>query len=199
MRRIHSGILAALMPLILVALSCEAGKEQVQTSVVRQREVVPDQVLYGTRITLTELGLTQAIIAANIVKIYEDSSYASLEDSVHIDFFDEEGVHTSTLTADKGEIWGMYGEADSLRASGEVVIRSEEENALMEAPAIRWLTGEGTVYGVGTVKLTTENGFEQGVGFEAKDDLSEYRFRGPVSGEVRSEELNIIDRREEDE
>jgi len=183
--------------ILSLIMACSWSEEQAETT-VQVYEVQPDQILYGTRITLTESGRTQAIISANIVKIFEDSSYASLEDSVQIDFFDEDGVHSSTMNADLGEIWGMYGDADSLSATGSVVIRSEEENARVEASAIRWITTKGMVYGVGLVKLTTENGFEQGTGFEAKDDLSEYSFRGPVSGEVKGDDLNLIDGRDDE-
>ena len=154
----------------------------------------PDQVLKDTRMVLTERDRTSAVIDANSVKIYEEKDYASLEDSVVIFFYNNKGEHTTTLTAMKGGIWGVYDNADSLKASGDVVIRSEENNAFMEAPAIRWIAADSLVYGEGHVRLNSENGYEEGTGFEARDDLSEYRFRGPVSGEVRSDDVEIIDR-----
>jgi len=154
----------------------------------------PDQILQDTRMTLTESGKTVAILEAQIVKVYEDSNYASLEDSVIVYFFSREGEHTTTLTASSGEIWGLYEKADSLKASGNVVVSSEKNDAYLEAPAIRWIASAGMVYGEGTVRLNSENGYEEGTGFEAKDDLSEYRFRGPVSGEVRGKDVKLDER-----
>ena len=155
---------------------------------------IPDQILIDTRIILSEGGKTAAIIESKTVKIYEDSSYSSLEDSVVIYFYDEDGKHTTTLTALSGEVWGLYENADSLKASGNVLIESTESEAAMEAPAILWIASLNKVFGKGLVRLTTENGFEQGPGFEAKDDLSEFEFKGPVTGEVREEGIKLIDR-----
>jgi len=175
----------SLMAWVLLGLSCA---EEPPPAAGGSPFPEPDQILKDTRMTLTESGRTVAILEAQIVKVYEDSNYASLEDSVTVYFFDREGEHTTTLTASSGEIWGLYEKADSLKASGNAVVSSERNDAYLEAPAIRWIASLGMVYGEGTVRLNSENGYEEGTGFEAKDDLSEYRFRGPVSGEVRGKD-----------
>ncbi|MCD6307809.1 MAG: hypothetical protein J7M24_02295, partial [Candidatus Latescibacteria bacterium] len=59
---------------------------------------------------------------------------------------------------------------------------------------IRWLVPDHRIFGEGLVRLQTDSGHEQGTGFIAKDDLSEYEFKGPVSGEVRSEEIGLENR-----
>jgi len=154
----------------------------------------PDQILTDTRIIISENGKTTAILEAHIVKIFEDSSYTSLEDSLTIFFYNREGEHTTTLTAQNGEVWGLYENVDSLRASGDVRIVSEERSAWLNAPGIRWIASAGRVIGDGLVRINSENGYEEGTGFEAKDDLSEYEFTGPVSGEVRGEDIKLMDR-----
>jgi len=181
-----------LISVLLIFSGC--GKEEPAMSFRAVGPEEPDQVLTETRMVLSERDHTSAVIDANTVKIYEARDYASLEDSVVIFFYNNKGEHTTTLTAMKGEIWGVYDNADSLKATGDVVIRSEENNAFMEAPAIRWVAADSLVYGEGLVRLNSENGYEEGTGFEAKDDLSEYRFRGPVSGEVHGDDVEIIDR-----
>ena len=154
---------------------------------------VPDQVLIRPKIFISENGKTTAILESNVVKIYAggDSSYASLEDSIRISFFNNEGKHTSTLTALSGEIWGMYEDTDSLKAQGDVFVVSEERNASLKAPSIRWIASAQKIFGEGVVTIQSENGFEQGTGFIAKDDLTEYEFTGPVSGEVKGEDVKL--------
>ncbi len=154
----------------------------------------PDQIFIRPRIVITENGLTSAVLRAETVKVFEDSSYTLFQDSLTVFFYSEDGQHTTTMTADSGEVWGLYEEVDSLRADGDVRIISEEREASLEAPAIRWIVGQHRVYGEGLVKLNTDQGFEQGTGFTAVDDLSEYEFTGPVSGEVRGDDLNLEER-----
>ena len=183
-----------LIAVVLTMLAGSCTEETPPSMRGAERSSEPDQILRDTRMVLSEYGNTSAIIEANTVKIYEDSSYASLEDSVVIFFYNKKGEQTTKLTAMTGEIWGLYENTDSLKAAGDVVVRSEENNAYLEAPAIRWIVSVGRVFGEGLVRLNSENGFEQGTGFEAKDDLSEYEFKGPVSGEVHGEDVKLIDR-----
>lgn len=178
-------LLYAMSAFLLTIAGC--GEEQEKRLPVLSTEAQPDQILTDTNMSIYEEGTKTAVISAGVVNIFENRDYASLEDSVTINFFNKKGEHTTTLTSLRGEIWGMYDGADSLRASGDVVITSEENKAFMQAPAIRWIAGDSLVYGEGVVRLNSENGYEEGTGFEAKDDLSEYRFRGPVVGEVRGE------------
>ena len=178
--------------LLIMAAGCADDVPQRPGSPYGAEE--PDQILTDTRMELTESGKTTAVIEARTVRIFEDRNFASLEDSVKIEFFDKKGEHTTTMTARTGEIWGLYEETDSLRASGDVIVRAEENNAFLQAPAIRWIVSEGIVYGDGLVRLNSDNGYEEGTGFEARDDLSEYRFRGPVSGEVRGSGADVLRR-----
>jgi hypothetical protein len=39
------------------------------------------------------------------------------------------------------------------------------------------------IYGEGEVIIRTEEGYERGTGFVARDDLTEYEFTGPVYGD----------------
>jgi len=189
----------------------------------------PDQILFKARIVITEDGSASAIIKANQVKIYEDSSYTSFEDSVNARFFKEDGntgaiieanfvklyeenryisfedsvkimlfdsngKHSATLTSLTAEMWGLYESGDSLRAEGDVLIVSEEQNATLEAPAIRWIASEHKVYGEGLVIIRNEDGYEKGTGFQALDDLTEYEFTDSVSVEFHGKDIELFDR-----
>ena len=184
-----------LLLLILLSILCAVcSKKSSVRSEKTTTDVIPNQVLINPRIIITENGNTTAIIKSKIVKIFEDSNFTSLEDSVNINFFNKAGEHTKTLTAHAGEVWGLYENVDSLKAKGNVLIVSVERDATMRTESIRWIASSHRVYGDGPVTITSEKGFEQGVGFVAKDDLSEYEFTGPVSGEFRGEDFRLIDR-----
>ena len=91
-------------------------------------------------------------------------------------------------------MWGLYESVDSLRARGNVVIVSDEENASMETEDIRWIASIHRIHADGLATIKTNQGFEQGTGFVANDDLSEFEFTGPVSGEFMGKEIQLFDR-----
>jgi len=161
--------------------------------VVQVRSNLPDQQFTNSRIVITENGITSAIVAAKHVNVYEDRNYTVVDDSIAIQFFNKEGKRVSTLTAKHGEVWGLYENVDSLKATGDVVIISDERNAKMETQDIRWIAATHKIYSDSRVRLSTEDAVEEGTGFEATDDLKTYTMKN-VTGEIQSESLKIPER-----
>lgn len=180
---------------VSLILCAACGEESYIQSKKSTTDVEPDQILIKPHIVISEDGITSAIIESHVVEVYEDSNFTSLKDSVVIHFFNKEGEHTTTLTALYGKVWGLYETVDSLKAVGDVMIVSEEQNASLETEEIRWIASTHKVYSDGLVTINSSDGFEQGTGFVANDDLSEYEFTGPVSGEIRGEKIKLFDRR----
>jgi hypothetical protein len=153
----------------------------------------PDQKFIQSRIVITENGVTYAVVEAESVKVYTDRDFTSLEGGILIDFFDRDGEFVSTLTAKRGEVWGLYNEVDSLKAIDNVVIVSEENDKRLETPSfMNWVASTRTVYAEksSVVKLISGNSVEEGVNFVAKDDLSEYSMDN-VSGIIESNDINL--------
>ena len=182
--------------LMLIILYVACGDESSIQSGKSSTDNEPDQILIKPHIFISENGMTSAILESNVVKIYEYEgySYASLEDSIVISFFNKEGKHTTTLTAHYGEIWGLYENTDSLRVQGNVLLVSEERNASLKTESLHWIASISKVFADGLVTINSEDGYEQGTGFKASDDLSEYEFTGPVSGKIREEGFKLPDR-----
>jgi LPS export ABC transporter protein LptC len=187
-RYFHNSIHLSFLFLFIIAAGC--GRDQELKS-MKTDENAPDQIFVKPHIVITKKSLTNAIIEARLMRVYEKRNFTSLEDSIAVSFFNKEGVHTTTLTALNGEIWGLYENVDSLKANGDVVIVSHTENSTLETQSIRWMVSTHRIYADGYVKITTKDGLEEGIGFVAKDDLSEYEFTGPVSGEFRGKELKF--------
>ncbi|MFC1692976.1 LPS export ABC transporter periplasmic protein LptC [Candidatus Latescibacterota bacterium] len=179
---------------IIIAQYTGCGDDNTSISGKSAGENEPDQVLINPRIVISEKGLTSAIIQAKTVKVFEKRNFTSLKDSIVIYFYNDEGIHTTTLTAHTGEVWGLYESVDSLSARGNVVIVSGEDNASMETEDIRWIASIHRIHADGLATIKTDQGFEQGTGFVAKDDLSEFEFTGPVSGEIIRKDIQLFDR-----
>ncbi|MFC1490867.1 hypothetical protein ACFL6K_06620, partial [Candidatus Latescibacterota bacterium] len=104
-----------------------------------------------------------------------------------------DGEYISTLTSDRGEVWGLNSEVDSLKAIDNVVIVSSENDRRLETSSyLNWLSSTRMVYAEknSVVKLITENAVEEGINFEAKDDLSEYTMDN-VSGTIEGNDIDL--------
>lgn len=186
----HRTLLHSIFLLIVLYLTSGCEEEQIP---VRIKYNQPDQEFKNSRIIITENGITTAIVWAHRASVYEDRNYTVMEDSIAIDFFNEEGEKISTLTAMSGEVWGLYEKVDSLRAEGEVVIISDERKAKMETPDIRWDAKTHMIYADGNVRLSTEDAVQTGVRFVATDDLKSYTMED-VTGVIHSEEIAVPER-----
>ena len=171
----RAGLMARLFILGVSGLLCLAGtcEEPEQNQEVSDTGL-PEQQFRRTRIIITEQGVTTAALEADDIEVFNTRDYTVVRDSLRIDFYNRQGEHVSTLTADSGEIWGLYEEVDSLRAEGNVMIVSSDRDAHMETPFIRWIAAEHRVYADSTVRLSTGDITEVGTGFVANDDLSSY-------------------------
>ena len=175
--------------LLIFLFGCEKEAQISRVSDISDNE--PDQSFYNSRIIITENGMTSAIVEAESVSVYMDSNFTSVDGGIRIDFFNNKGEHTSTLTAQSGDVWGLYEEVDSLKATGDIVIVSTDKEKRMEtASSLCWISSVRKIYADGLVKLISEDAVEQGINFEAKDDLSEYRMDN-VSGVFEGGDIKL--------
>jgi LPS export ABC transporter protein LptC len=184
--KITAFLWAALLPGLL--MSCAPGQPAKKTA--PSGPAGPDQVFLHARFVVTENGLTNAIVRADSVLVFQGRQISEADGSLLVDFFSKEGKKVSTLTARRGIIYGMTEEIDSLRAEGDVKVVWLARNATMNTPYIRWISATRRIYADSTVTLEVEDATEQGVGFEAPDDLKSYSMR-EVTGVVQSEKIKI--------
>ncbi len=196
MTRRQTLIWSAVHVLFVLALTMSGAGCEKDSSISQVKTIVenePDQKFIHSRIVITERGVTYAIVEAESVKVYTDSDFTSLEGGILIDFFDRDGEFISTLTAERGEVWGLYNEVDSLKAIDNVVVVSEENDKRLETPSyLNWVASTRTVYAEknSVVRLISGNSVEEGINFVAKDDLSEYSMDN-VSGIIESNDINM--------
>ena len=108
-------------------------------------------------------------------------------------FITGEKVDCKLMYSTMGSLsYSLYSMVDSLKATGNVIIESEERNAKMETPQILWVAAIHKVF-ADTVRLSTEDAVEEGVRFEATDDLKSYTMKN-VSGEVQGRDITIPER-----
>jgi len=184
----HTALTLALAALLAWA-GCAPDPTVTELSAVPENE--PDQKFLRARIVVTEEGMTSAIVEADSIQVFLERNYTDIDGDMAIDFFNNRGEMTTKLTADSGEVWGLYEQVDSLRARGNVVVVSVDgENRMETSSALTWNARTHLIYADGFVRLSTPDAVEEGIHFVAADDLSEYRMDN-VTGQYEGSGLSL--------
>ncbi len=173
---------------LLAMLGCDQNGSLGNTG--EQPPLGPDQLFVDARFVVTEEGATNAIVRADSVMAYQGRGLSIVEGNLRVDFYNRQGERISTLTAERGIVYGMTESIDSLRAEDRVVINWERRKARMETPFIRWIAATRMVYADSTVELSVDNAMERGVRFAAPDDLSSYTM-GQVTGVIQDLKIDL--------
>ncbi len=91
-------------------------------------------------------------------------------------FFDEKGVKTSTLKANKGVRY-----ANNLyNVRGNVIVNNLEKNETLNTEELNWKPETKKIYTEKFVTIKTPESVLQGTGLDAEQDFSRYRIRQPT-------------------
>jgi len=166
--------------LSVLFLSCE---EKLKPSIIQlPQEQIPSQESWNSTIIFSDSGRVRAILKANHVMVFQDQDMTILNEGFRVDFYDENGKHTSYLIADSGRI---FEKVKNLEAYGNIVAVSDE-GTKVETSRLFWDNNRNKVRSDAFVKVTSPNEVLQGYGFEADQDLKNYVVYR-VSGQARVE------------
>lgn len=179
---------------VIMAHFASCSREPSVSRIGDAPENEPNQQFSHSRIVITEVGVTSAIVQAESIQVFQATGYTAIEGGMIIDFYNKNGEQTSELTAGRGEVWGLFEKVDSLTARDNVTIVSTDGLKRMEtASAFTWNAETRKIRADGLVKLITEDATEQGINFVATDDLSEYSMDN-VTGEYEGSGITLPDR-----
>ena len=161
--------------IIVMLISGCSGPDDVQNGA--SRVGLPDQESWEVTITLTKTGLKQAVIQAGHLEKYNDRQFTLLDDSVYIDFYDENEAHTSLLSALKAEI---DEKSNYMTAMGNVVVVSDS-GVTLYTDTLDWNSELELIYTDNPVMITTEqNDTLYGTGFESDAGLDHWKVIKPT-------------------
>ena len=156
--------------LVLLMAGCE---EKVRPSVLNgvAATQLPSQESWNSTITFTDSGIVKAVIRAGHIYAYDNSRVTFLDSGVVVDFFDENGRHTSKLTSIRGSV--NEGTND-LEATGNVVVASDS-GTVVRTDRMYWTNQTQLIHSPDFVHITSKTEDLQGTGFESDHDLKNYR------------------------
>ncbi len=132
---------------------------------------LPTQESWNSTVTFTDSGVVKAILKAGHISQYEGSKQTSLDKGVHVDFFDEHGVHSSVLTSETGKVDET---TNNLEAIGNVVVVSDS-GVVVKTEKLFWDNQRQLIHSEEFVTITSPKENLQGHGFESDQNLKNYK------------------------
>ncbi len=162
--------------LLLIALlsvfSCSTPQEE-PSGAKAELEELPDQESWQSTIIITRDGRRLAEVWAGHIASYNEKNETILKDSIHIDFYNQEGEHNSVLTAKEGIV---YNQTNNMVAMGNVVVVSDSE-VVLETEELKWNNQKQKIISDVSVIFTTETEKLIGDSFISDPDLKNYEIK----------------------
>lgn len=170
-------LILTVLALVLLTLSC--SDERSGTAV--QPEGMPDQILENSVIVFTVNGIKTTVVKAKYIEKYleQDLTEAS---GLYVDFFNQDGQHTSVLVADSGDI---KEKKQLMEVRGNVVVTTDK-GVKLETQTLRWDPNTAMIVTDDFVKITRGQDVVTGYGMESDQELKHIKIKKNVSGEIEN-------------
>lgn len=136
----------------------------------------PDEVSQKLTIYYVDSGYAKLNIFALHAETYSKQQLTKLKDSIQVDFFDEDGKITSTLTAKYGEV---NHESGKMFVKDSVRLVNHADQRTMYTTILYWNQSDSTIYTDRNVRLVSPKGTAFGTSLKAKQDFTSYRITDP--------------------
>jgi LPS export ABC transporter protein LptC len=158
-----------LCALLLVTAGCE---EKVRPTIVPvETAELPSQESWKSTVVFSDSGQCSAILWAGHIAAYAQQRITLLGDSVHVDFFNEDGAHTSLLTARRGKVNDV---THDLEVYENVVVVSDSGTTL-KTERLFWDNTTRKIHTDAFVDIQSPREHIMGHGMESDQGLKQYR------------------------
>lgn len=167
--------------LLGVLTACEQGSEPA-AGPTDADGIQADQVVYGARQNMTTEGIRDAILDADSLFMWADSSHVYIE-GLRLTVFSENGTREATITALRGRL----SEANSeLIATGDVVLTIAEGSREVRSEEIRFAPDTDRIWTDSAVVMTSGDCTVRGTRMQADMSFEDVRIWGTSGQECSS-------------
>jgi len=178
MRLVTAG---GIMVLMLSIVGCE---EKMRPSVVAVNQgVLPSQESWKSTVTFSDSAKVKAILWAGHITVYSPRQYTLLDDSLHVDFFDEQERHTSLLTARRGKVDDR---SEDFEAHENVVVTSDS-GTVLTTERLFWNNAKRQISTDAFVDIVSPTEHIMGHGMVSDQSLKNYKIFKVTGRSVSSE------------
>ena len=190
MRRLASRLPTLIAALAVVAHGLTGCGGSPQVSSGPDAGELPDQEVTDFVATETDEGLVQWKMYARSAATFRARN-TIVARSLRIDFYDDKGKRSSTLTADTGE---MNDVTHDMTARGHVAIQATE-GTRMTTDLLHFLNKQQRIVTDSFVRVDRGGDVLTGYGFESDPDLKNFQFKRQVRATVQTRSGGSVESR----
>ncbi len=170
--------------LLVLALLVSACEEKTRPSVeILPNTELPAQESWNSTVVFSDSARIRAVLWSKHISVFNDRRYTLLEESLHVDFYNEQQIHTSRLTARRGKV---EDQTRNLEAYEHVVVVSDSGTTL-KTERLFWDNMTRKIHTDAFVDIVSPNEHIMGHGMESDQAMKHYKiFR--VTGEAVTKE-----------
>jgi len=151
---------------------------------------LPDQEVSDFMVTETDAGKPEWTLHARSAAMF-NARNVLVARGVRIDFFDDKGARSSSLTAREGE---MHQVRRDMIARGNVVLQTTE-GTRMSTESLRFLNETQKIVSDEFVRVERQGDVLTGYGFESDPELKHFEFKREVKAVVRTRSGGTLERK----
>lgn len=172
-------LLCVLFPLLLCG--CE---EKVKPSPVPLvQSDLPSQESWQSRVVFSDSARTKAVLWAGHIAVYSLQRHTLLDDSIHVDFYNEREEHTSALTARRGKVNDL---TQDFEAYENVVVVSDS-GTVLRSERLYWDNAGRRIHTDAFVDIASPTEHIMGQGMVSDQGLKNYKIF-KVTGQAMTHE-----------
>ena len=169
----------------MMLAGCDQGRRAVPGA---SQGELPDQEVSDFVVTETDAGRPEWTLYARSAGMFNARGLVVAQ-GVRIDFFDNTGKRSSTLTAREGE---MHQARRDMVARGNVVLQTTE-GTRMTTEVLQFLNEEQKIVSDQLVRVERKGDVLTGYGFESDPELKHFEFKREVKAVVRTRSGGTIE------
>jgi LPS export ABC transporter protein LptC len=152
-----------------LVVGCE---DKIKPSVVPvPQSEMPSQESWNSTVIFSDSAKVKAILWAGHIAVYSQQRFTLLDDSIHVDFYDEMGEHTSSLTARRGKVNDV---TEDFEAHDHVVVVSDS-GTVLHTDELYWNNAERKIHTDAFVDIVSPTERIMGQGMVSDQSLKNYK------------------------
>jgi LPS export ABC transporter protein LptC len=157
-----------IIPLLLITCSKENVKPPVVSSF--EGKELPSQESWYSTIFFTDSGKTKAVLTTGHLRVYEQSNETLLDSGLKVDFYNDLGQKTSTLTSKRGRVDDRTNNLYAI----DSVVAVNDSGVVVRTNEMVWRDKDRKITSDKFVTITSPKEQIEGYGFESDQHLQNY-------------------------
>jgi LPS export ABC transporter protein LptC len=161
-----------IFPIIIWLFIYGCTKEKVEPTVNVQltAEEIPDQESWNSTIFFTDSGKTRAILTAGHLRVFSKSKETLLDSNIRVEFYNNEEIHTSTLTSKRGRVDEITNNLYAIYS----VVAGNDSGIVITSDEMMWRNKDRKIVSEKYVTIVSPKEKIEGYGFESDQNLRNY-------------------------